>query len=71
MSYPMPGHAKLCGTCAYWIGQRQPNFYGNAVMLESQSVKGKCWCLNGPFARADKYSNTTTCSCYKKWEILK
>ena len=71
MLYPMSGHLKLCGTCSYWMGQRQPNFYGNAVMLEGQSVKGKCWCLEGPHKRADRYSNNTTCSCYKKWEVLK
>ena len=71
MDYPMGGHQKLCGTCAYWLGAREPNFYGTNVMLESQSVKGKCWCMQSPYARTEKYSNTTTCSYYKKWEVLK
>ena len=71
MEYPMSGHSKLCATCEYWVGQRQPNFYGTSVMLSEQGVKGKCWCLTGPYARADRYSNFTTCQCYKKWSVLK
>ena len=66
----MSEHSKLCATCEYWMGTRQPNTYGSAVVLPEQSVKGKCWCLNGPHARADRYSNSTTCSRYKKWAVL-
>ena len=71
MEYPMPGHSILCGTCEFWVGPRQPNFYANAVLLPQQSVVGKCYCLTGPFARADRYSNFTTCQYYKKWSVLK
>ena len=45
MEYPMPGHSKLCGTCEFWVGPRQPNFYANAVLLSDQSIVGKCYCL--------------------------
>lgn len=71
MEYQMAGHQKLCATCEYWVGTRQPNFYSTHVVLEAQSCKGKCWCLNGPHARAERYSNFTTCQCYKKWSVLK
>ena len=71
MSYPMSSFSKLCGTCEFWIGPRNPNFFGTHVELDSQSVKGKCWCLNGPHPRTERYSNSTTCSCYKKWAVLK
>lgn len=71
MSYQMSGTQKLCATCVYWIGQREPNFYGNAVILENQSVKGKCWCLSGPFARAERSSNMGACSKYEKWPVLR
>ncbi len=70
MSYQMGGHSQLCATCEFWIGVREPNFYGNAVVLESQSVRGKCFCLSGPHSRADRLSNSSTCSCYKKWLII-
>lgn len=71
MEYQMPGHSKLCGTCDYWVGPRQPNFYSSAVLFPDQGVKGKCWCLTGLHARADRYCNFTTCNCYKKWTVLK
>ena len=71
MDYPMAGHTKLCGTCEFWVGPRQPNFYGNTVMLPAQNTKGNCWCLTCPYARMEKYSNTTTCMYYKKWSVLK
>jgi hypothetical protein len=62
---------KLCGTCCYWVGPREPNFYGSAVMLDNQSVKGKCFCFGGPHMRADRLSNFTTCSRYEKWKVLR
>ena len=71
VEYQINGQNKLCATCEYWIGPRQPSFYGNAVILESQAVKGKCWCLNGPHPRADRYSNFSFCFCYKKWSALR
>ena len=71
MSYQMGSSQKLCATCGYWIGQREPNFYGSMVVLESQSVRGKCWCLGGPFARAEKFSNTCACSRYERWIVLR
>lgn len=71
VEYQINGQNKLCATCEYWLGPRQPNFYGTAVILESQAVKGKCWCLNGPHPRADRYSNFSFCFCYKKWSALR
>ena len=71
MEYPMGGNSKLCGTCDYWLGSRQPNFYGTHVVLASQCVNGKCGCLSGIRARMDTFSNTTACNCYKKWAALK
>ena len=70
MSYQMGGTQRLCATCEYWIGPREPNYFGNMVVLADQSVKGKCFCLGGPHARADRFSNTTTCSRYEKWKVL-
>ena len=71
MEYQMGSHQKLCATCEYWMGTRQPNWLGSHVILPDQSIAGKCWCLNGPHARAERYSNHTTCQCYKKWSVLK
>ena len=70
MSYQMSSFQNLCATCNFWIGPRMPNTWGNAVILDDQSVKGKCWCLRGPHARADRYSNSSTCHCYQKWAVI-
>ena len=71
MEHQMGGHNKLCGTCEYWLGARQPNFYASHVVLAAESINGKCGCLNGPHARGDRLSNYTACNYYKKWAILK
>ena len=71
MEYKMGGHSKLCATCEYWIGPREPNYYGNMVVIENQSAKGRCWCLNGPYPRADRLNNITACSRYQKWAVLR
>lgn len=71
MEYKMSSGQKLCGTCEYWVGSRQPDFYGSASVLPEQSTNGKCWCLNSPLARGDRFSNNSGCFCYKKWSALK
>ena len=71
MSYQFNGCTKLCVTCEYWMGPRMPNQQSTHVVVDDQSVKGKCWCLGGPHARADRLSNFTTCSRYQKWSVLK
>lgn len=71
MGYRMGSGQKLCATCEYWMGERHPDFMATGVELENQNVKGKCFCLNGPHARAERYSNFTSCSKYKKWSVLK
>lgn len=71
MEYPMSGNLKLCSTCEYWAGARQINYYGTHVMLEDQSVKGKCCCFNSPYARGERYSNNSACFNYERWKVLK
>lgn len=71
MSYQMGGCQKLCATCGFWVGPREPNYFANMVVLDNQSIKGKCFCLNGPHARAERLSNSGACSRYEKWQILK
>lgn len=69
--YQMSEGAKLCATCEYWIGPRQPNYIGSHVELEQQSVKGKCFCYGGPHMRSERLSNMCACSRYEKWSVLK
>ena len=71
MEYQMGSTMKLCATCEYWIGTRQPNFYATHVVLPTQSVEGKCFCMGGPHFRANRLSNSTTCFKYEKWKMLK
>lgn len=71
MEYKMNGCQKLCATCEYWAGPRQLDYFAGHVVLPNQSINGKCMCMNGPHARGDRLSNYTTCSCYKKWGVLK
>ena len=71
MEYQMSGCSKLCGTCEFWVGPRQTSSFNTNVLLDGQSVYGKCGCLNGPHARGERLSNMTTCFNYKKWSVLK
>ena len=71
MEYKMGSCQKLCATCEYWLGPRQPYFYGDLVVLPDQSINGKCGCMNAPFYRGDRLSNSSICNCYKKWAVLK
>lgn len=71
MEYKMIGCQQLCATCEYWAGPRQLDFYGGHVVLPDQSVNGKCVCMNSPYNRSDRFSNTTTCGSYKKWGVLR
>ena len=71
MEYQMNGNSKLCATCDYWVGTRHPNSFGTMVILENQSISGKCWCLKRPHARGDRLSNYTACFNYEKWKVLK
>lgn len=70
MGYRFGSCLNLCVTCEYWIGPRQPDYFCSGVEVPSQSVMGKCWCKGGPFFRADRMSNTSACTRYKKWEVL-
>ncbi len=71
MEYQMNGQQNLCATCEFWSGPRQPNYFCSHVVLPDQSIIGKCYCQNAPWMRADRYSNATSCNCYKKWAVLK
>ena len=71
MDYRMNGNSKLCGTCEFWTGPRQPDTFGATIILADQHTSGKCWCLNGPHARGERFSNNTTCFCYEKWKVLR
>ena len=67
----MPSGSKLCATCNYWVGPREPDYFASGVELPDQCTKGKCWCLNGPFPRSERFSNNGCCSRYEKWAILR
>ena len=70
MSQQYPGTWKQCATCAYWLGERQTDYFAQRVTVASSTAKGKCGNLNGPWKRVDKQASSN-CNCWQKWPILK
>ena len=71
VEYRMGGNQSLCATCEFWVGPRQPDYFGSAVILPEQSIYGQCFCLESSMARAQRLSNTCACRHYKKWSLIK
>ncbi len=70
MSQQYPGTWKQCATCAYWLGVRETDYFGQRVTVESAMVKAKCGNLNGPWRKMDKQA-CSSCNRWEKWPVLK
>ena len=59
---------RCCVTCAYWLGNRNPNRLGY-VEASSRMDKGRC----GAVALNDtrQYQAIYCCGRYCKWQVLK
>lgn len=70
MSQQYPSSWKNCATCAYWVGTRETDYFGNYAKVESYSTKGKCMCHKGPWRNIEKTANMS-CNAFEKWAVLK
>ena len=70
MAQSYPASWKQCATCAYWMGNRETNRFGEWVKVESSMVKGKCMCRGNGWTNHDKQAGSS-CSAYQKWAVLK
>ena len=62
---------KFCATCAYWTGPRTVENMGIFVETQDDNAKGKCMAPFGTGWRLQDRTPLSTCSGYKKWEVLR
>ena len=71
MSKSYPCHFKYCATCAYWVGYRTTDNFGNYAEVLDERSKGKCMAPYDSGWRLQQRDPSSTCSGYKKWEVLR
>jgi len=72
MSQCYPSTWKLCGTCAYWNGNRTAEQFGNYAYVDSPMACGTCMNRNSGWYRQTMQANANSiCRDYEKWAILK
>ena len=60
----------VCGTCEYWVGERDLRFYGGklyAVMVEAPPA-GRCMAHNNVHMNGG--CSAKSCSAYNQWHKL-
>ena len=70
MAQQYPSTWKYCATCAYWLGAREKDYFGQRVTVESPGAKGECGIPKGPWKRHQRQA-CASCNCWEKWPVLK
>lgn len=70
MAQRYPASWKNCATCVYWMGQRDTNYFGEWVQVDSSSTKAECRCMQSPWRRQQRIASNS-CVKYEKWPVLK
>lgn len=70
MSQQYPGTWKQCATCAFWMGQRDCDRFGQRVTVSSPMDKGRCACQHCGWRNMEKQANSQ-CQSWQKWPVLK
>lgn len=60
--------ARVCVTCSFWCGSRQPSWDRQYVEYDSSNDRGEC--AGGGWDRYDKSANYS-CPQWKKWGALR
>ena len=63
-------YMKFCATCAYWLGVRDTDHFGNYAIIDDQYKKYRCMCPNGPWKNQERDPNGV-CNYYLKWPVLR
>ena len=66
----IPAEWKQCATCAYWMGARQTDNFGQKVFVGSSTDTGKCACRGNGWTNSSRQAGAT-CSSFVKWAPLK
>jgi len=69
MSQCYPKNWELCGTCAYWTGEREADMFGNYAYVDSPMARGICRNSDCGWFRQSRQANVS-CPDYEKWSIL-
>lgn len=64
-----PGSYRICATCAYWVAQRDADYYGARVTCCAD--KGRCAVHQGPYRNQQRGANMSACDKHLKWPVLK
>ncbi len=70
MSQQYPGTWKQCATCAFWIGPRDCDYFGQYAIVSSGTVEGRCGILSGGW-KGQKRQACAQCSDWQKWPVLR
>lgn len=70
MPYQFPHTFKSCATCQHWGGNREAESYGNRLIVDSQTAKGKCQFERGPWRNQAKQASSN-CSEWERWGALR
>ena len=70
MAQKYPGSWNNCATCAFWAGQREADYFGQWVTVESSSAKGRCMCRTSGWGSIER-SAPNSCRSYEKWAPLR
>lgn len=61
-------NVKSCATCAYWLGQRQPNRLGYVDVIR-KTDSGRCGAKGLNESR--QYQALYSCSNYCPWQMIR
>ncbi len=70
MANNYPSSWKNCATCAYWMGERDCDYFNQHSIVSGPSERGTCKIPSGPWRNSNKAANES-CSSYMKWPVLK
>ena len=70
MATQYPGSWKQCATCAFWMGPRTCDVFGQRVTVNNACDRGMCGIPQGGWRRQQRQANQS-CSDWQKWPVLR
>ena len=62
-------HYKYCACCAYWLGRRDTDHFGNYAIVDS-GEKARCMCKRSSWKNQER-SAESTCTWFELWPVMK
>lgn len=70
MAQQYPSSWKQCATCAYWMGARESDTFGQRVTVANSGTQGTCAIPRGGWKGQPRQASGI-CSDWQKWPVLK